>query len=634
MIGTRMVSAKAVLLRRPEKSGMEIKRRLGFKSIFIVSILLQFVLLLLVTVWGFHNITSHLAAEDRQRIAELIKEGLKKRESRARDLIESVANNKYIQESFQDKDQLYDYSYPILNRLNKEGLSILNYYTPDGELYLEVADPNDKEASRRTILSAAAKEDKAVSGVAEEKGAVFNFIASPFYVKGQKTGMIELGISMKPFLEELKQVLGSEVGIVLDQQIVEATGEILSLAKENDSLKAGGREYNIHRLGLDDTGQVSLVVLKETTFLNQTIFRTQLLMIGTLGLISLLIISLMTMRVLKPLSKIIGLAEKIARGDLTVAVEPKLASTQDEIGILARAFSEMSTSLEKGIQELAHGIHDSSRQIATASQALTTSSRKMSANSEETERLANSVSSASEQTNRNVQVVATVAEEMSGSFREISSDVLKATQITSEAVKMAESTNETISKLGESGAEIGKVVKVITAIAEQTNLLALNAAIEAARAGEAGKGFAVVANEVKDLAKKTAKATEEIGQKIGVIQNDTKDAVDAIHQIGKIISQINTLSTTIAGALEEQAASTVEISRSVTDAARGTGEVAENISGVVAAAKSTAEGAASILEASQRLAEMGSELMARISTFTLESNRSHQSPVPQQRSNW
>lgn len=609
---------------------MEIKRRWGFKSLFIVSILLQFVLLLLVAVWGFRNITSHFATEERQRIAELIKGDLQKKEARARNLIESVVNNKYIQESFHDKDQLYDYSYPILNRLHNEGLSILNYYTPEGELYLKVADPNDQEAVRRATLSAAAKEDKAVSGVAEEKGRVYNFIASPFYVNGRKTGMIELGISMKSFLEELKQVLGSEVGILLDRQIVEATGEALLLAKEKDSLKEGGRDYNIYRLGLDGAGQIFLVVLKDTTFLSRIIFRTQFLMIGTLGLISLLIISLMTMRVLKPLSKIIGLAEKIAQGDLTVAVEPKLASTQDEVGILARAFSEMSTSLEKGIQEMAHGIHDSSRKIATASQALATSSQRMSANSEETEQLAHIVSSASEQTNRNVQVAATVAGEMSATFKEISSNVLKATRITSDAVKMAESTNETISKLGESGAEIGKVVKVITAIAEQTNLLALNAAIEAARAGEAGKGFAVVANEVKDLAKKTAKATEEIGKQIGGIQSDTKDAVGAIRQIGEIITEINGLSTAIASALEKQAANTVEISRSVTDAARGTGKVSENISGVVVAAKSTAEGAVSILEASQGLAKMGSELMARISTFTIESNRSHVVPIPKQ----
>lgn len=239
----------------------------------------------------------------------------------------------------------------------------------------------------------------------------------------------------------------------------------------------------------------------------------------------------------------------------------------------------------------------------------------MSANSEETERLASNVSSASEQTNRNVQTVATAAEEMTATLQEISKNVLKATQITSQAVQVASTTTQTISMLGDSSAEIGKVVKVITAIVQQTNLLALNAAIEAARAGEAGKGFAMVANEVKDLAKKTAVATEGIAEEIRTIQTDTKAAVSAIGEISEIIAQINEIATTIAGALEEQTATTNEISRSVSEAAKGTGQVSGSIAGVVSAAKSTAKETTDILAASQRLARMGAELMSMVGQF-------------------
>jgi methyl-accepting chemotaxis protein len=176
------------------------------------------------------------------------------------------------------------------------------------------------------------------------------------------------------------------------------------------------------------------------------------------------------------------------------------------------------------------------------------------------------------------------------------------------AVKVAEKTNATVSKLGESSAEIGNVIKVITSIAQQTNLLALNATIEAARAGEAGKGFAVVANEVKELAKQTAKATEDIGRRIEAIQTDTKSSVDAIAQISAIISQINDIQSTIASAVEEQTATTGEISRNVGEAALGSREIAQNVLGVAEAARSTTEGAANTKNSADELSRMATEL--------------------------
>jgi methyl-accepting chemotaxis protein len=139
------------------------------------------------------------------------------------------------------------------------------------------------------------------------------------------------------------------------------------------------------------------------------------------------------------------------------------------------------------------------------------------------------------------------------------------------AVKLAEQTNHTVTKLGDSSTEIGQVIEVITSIAQQTNLLALNATIEAARAGEAGKGFAVVANEVKELAKETAKATEDISRKIEGIQTDTKGAVEAIASIMSVIAEVNNISSTIATAVEEQNATTNEMARNLSEAARGSG---------------------------------------------------------------
>jgi methyl-accepting chemotaxis protein len=171
-------------------------------------------------------------------------------------------------------------------------------------------------------------------------------------------------------------------------------------------------------------------------------------------------------------------------------------------------------------------------------------------------------------------------------------------------------------KLGSSSHEIGKVIKVITSIAQQTNLLALNATIEAARAGEAGKGFAVVANEVKELAKQTAKATEEIGQKIEAIQGGTKDAVRAIEEIGTIINEINDISNSIASAVEEQTVTTNEIGRSVSEAAQGINEIATNIGGLATLATNTTQGANDTKTASQELSQMAVRLQESVSKYT------------------
>jgi methyl-accepting chemotaxis protein len=185
---------------------------------------------------------------------------------------------------------------------------------------------------------------------------------------------------------------------------------------------------------------------------------------------------------------------------------------------------------------------------------------------------------------------------------------------------VAEETNHIVGKLGDSSIEIGQVIKVITSIAQQTNLLALNATIEAARAGEAGKGFAVVANEVKELAKQTAKATEDISRKIEAIQGDTKNAVGAISQISEVIKQVNDISNTIATAVEEQNATTNEMSRNVTEAAQGSSEIAKNISGVAEAARNTAQGANDSAKAAQSLAEMSTKLRELVSQFKLASH--------------
>lgn len=299
-----------------------------------------------------------------------------------------------------------------------------------------------------------------------------------------------------------------------------------------------------------------------------------------------------------------------AKGDLT---EPITVTGDDAVGRMAVGLDRLLSDLRESITSIgqtAMGVASSSEELSAISQQLTTSSV-------DAEHQAQSASTGSEQVSSNVSIVAASSEEMLASIREISKSATEAARVAKTAVNMADETNATISKLGVSSSEIGKVIKVITSIAQQTNLLALNATIEAARAGEAGKGFAVVANEVKELAKETARATEEISQKIDAIQTDTKAAVKAIGEVSEIINQVNDISSTIASAVEEQTATTNEIGRNVSDAARGTSEIARNISLVAQATLQTTSGAKDTQTAAHALTQMASQLQLLVSRFKI-----------------
>jgi len=308
-------------------------------------------------------------------------------------------------------------------------------------------------------------------------------------------------------------------------------------------------------------------------------------------------------------------AEAIAQGDLTG--EKSQFVSNDELGDLTTAINKMHESLTQMIFSVA----ENAQRVANASEEFSAVSQQISSNSEETSAQANVVSTATEQVNRNLQTVATGAEQMSATIQDIAKNATESARVSGQAVKTAEATNATISKLGVSSAEIGQVIKVITSIAQQTNLLALNATIEAARAGEAGKGFAVVANEVKELAKQTAKATEDISQKIAAIQSDTKGAVDAIATIGAVINQISDISSTIATAVEEQSATTNEMSRNVTEAAKGSTEITNNISGVSQAAQGTSSSANESMKAAQNLAQMSTQLRQLVERFKISGEK-------------
>ena len=317
----------------------------------------------------------------------------------------------------------------------------------------------------------------------------------------------------------------------------------------------------------------------------------------------------------RKVDQMLVVVDAAAAGDLTREVTVTGADALGRMGGgLDRFFADLRDRV-RGIATNAGALGESSEELLGVSQ-------QMGASSQETAAQAGTVSAASEQVSQSVQTVAAAIEELGASIREIAKSAGDGARVATTAAEAAEQTNATIAKLGASSAEIGQVVKVITSIAQQTNLLALNATIEAARAGEAGKGFAVVANEVKELAKETAKATEEIGEKIAAIQGDTGRAVEAIKEITAIVAQISDISSTIATAVEEQTAATSEISRNVSEAARGSNEIAQNITSVAQAAQDTMAGAAKTRDAAGYLQLMASELQEMVGKFRVDGGAS------------
>jgi methyl-accepting chemotaxis protein len=313
--------------------------------------------------------------------------------------------------------------------------------------------------------------------------------------------------------------------------------------------------------------------------------------------------------IMGPLRNSMEVFRAFANRNFTMRFE---GGTDGEMAEVADAVNQAGASIREALTQIA----SHAETLATASDELKLVSEQMSANAEETAAQANVVSAASEQVMKSVKTVAVSAEQMNGSIRDIAGNTNQAANVTSDAVRIAENANGAVLRLGDSSTEIGKVIKVINSIAEQTNLLALNATIEAARAGEAGKGFAVVANEVKELAKETAKATQDIARKIETIQTDTGGAVGAIGEIRQAINRVNDIQSTVATAIQQQAVTTTEIEKNVNHGARGTEEISANIAGVAQAARSTSSGASDTQRAAGELAKMASELRKVVSGFT------------------
>jgi len=340
----------------------------------------------------------------------------------------------------------------------------------------------------------------------------------------------------------------------------------------------------------------------------------------------------------RPLERTIALLKDIAQGegDLTKRLE---ASGRDELSRLGKWFNTFVEKLQGIIRDVAGdaaNVAESSAQLTSTAATMATGADQMAGQSatvasaaEQMSTNMTNMSASTQQMTANVKIVAEAVQEMTTSIAEIATNAEQASSVAGEAARLAESSNESIGQLGAAADEIGKVIETIQDIAEQTNLLALNATIEAARAGDAGKGFAVVATEVKELAKQTAEATEDIRARIEGIQGSTEGAVKAISEISEVIQRVNGVSKTIAAAVEEQSTTTREIAKSVADtssaaetvatgvaeSASATQEIARNISQIDEAIRQTAQGANLTQNASGQLSQVASRLQTLVGQF-------------------
>jgi methyl-accepting chemotaxis protein len=317
---------------------------------------------------------------------------------------------------------------------------------------------------------------------------------------------------------------------------------------------------------------------------------------------------LMVRGIVRSVNRVGGALAGLAQGDLTTCIP---VTGHDEVAVMSGRLNESCAELRRtvsGIGQEAQGIANAATQMANVSQQMSSGAQTLSSQS-------TTSAAAAEQISANVSTVAAGIEELQASVTEIASSAAQAATVAKEATTLTGDAAVTMQSLGASSVEIGEIVKLITGIAEQTNLLALNATIEAARAGDAGRGFAVVASEVKDLARKTATATTEIGSKVTAIQRDSATSLESINRIREIVGRINDQQQTIASAVEEQSATTRELAGSVAEVAKGSAEIAQTAAVVAGAARDSTAGSAETLRSAQELERLASQLRKRMDQF-------------------
>jgi methyl-accepting chemotaxis protein len=447
--------------------------------------------------------------------------------------------------------------------------------------------------------------------------------------------------------EEDKRHLNSIEGAIVpwrgvNDRIMEAAkaGKRLGEAKVRDeslasfeTVKSAVAEYLTYRQKCLD--EINLERGSVTSRLSLIVIALGLVSLASAGVMG----TLLTRSITTPLNAAVAHLDLIAGGDLSREVPRANLERGDEIGLLTKHMQTMSSSLRDVLQGITSGIHvvsssstelssnsgqmsDGSRQASGKAHAVAAAAEQMTAN-------VVSVAAGMEQTSTNLSSVATATEQMTATIGEIAGNSEKARRITEEATRQAVRISEQMDQLGAAAQQIGKVTETITEISSQTNLLALNATIEAARAGSAGKGFAVVANEIKELAKQTAAATEDIKGRIAGVQASTAGGIAEIGKVTQVIREVSDIVASIAAAIEEQSTVTKDIARNIAEASTGvrdanqrvaetsqaTREIAKEIVGVDQAAGQMADGSEQVKISATELSRVAEQLQTAVERF-------------------
>ncbi len=543
------------------------------------------------------------------------------------------------------------------------GFDQFQFHTAPATSFLRVHEPakfgDDLSSFRQTVVDANTG-SKPVMGL--EKGVAGLGIRGVVPVRDGDhfVGSVEFGANFgQSFAADFKKRYGADVAITVKDA---KSGEFKTIASTAPPL-FGGEEWSqslagveVLRRGERDGRTISGLLIPVADFSGKAAAvaeitmdaedyvglyasaRNRLMLTLVVSLTALVAMSIAVVRtVTKPVEDLVRTVGKLSEGDTDIIVPG--TDRGDEIGPLAVALDHWRQRL---IENRAHEarerqefaarearqqrIADATRrfdqtvmalmaQIKSATDTLHGSANTLAANAEQTQRQSASVAAATDQATMNVETVSTAGTELTASITEISRQVSQSATIARAATAEAEDAKQRVTGLAEAARTIGDVINLINDIASQTNLLALNATIESARAGEAGKGFAVVAHEVKNLAGQTGRATEDISTQIGAIQEKTTQAVAAIEGIADTITRIDQLSTTIAGAVEQQGAATAEIARNVDQASQGTREVAANITGVAEAAAQTGQMAQTVFASANALLHQSHALEQSVRGF-------------------